>query len=66
MGFYALTALSVFAGFGLDCLFGDPLSAVHPVVLMGRLISFLEKKLRDRYPKTPHLLMMLSMSVIKS
>ena len=53
MGLYALTALSVFAGFGLDCLFGDPLSAAHPVVLMGKLISFLEKKLRDKYPKTP-------------
>ena len=53
MSLYALTALSVFAGFILDCLFGDPLSAAHPVVLMGKLISFLEKKLRDKYPKTP-------------
>ena len=53
MSLYALTALSIFTGFGLDCLFGDPLSAAHPVVLMGKLISFLEKKLRDRYPKTP-------------
>ena len=52
MSLYALTALSVFAGFGLDCLFGDPLSAAHPVVLIGKLISFLEKKLRDKYPKT--------------
>ena len=52
MGLYALTVLSVFAGFGLDCLFGDPLSAAHPVVLIGKLISFLEKKLRDKYPKT--------------
>ena len=53
MGLYALAALSVFAGFGLDCLFGDPLSAAHPVVLMGKLISFLEKKLRAAYPRTP-------------
>ena len=53
MSLYGLTALSVFAGFGLDCLLGDPLSAAHPVVLMGKLISFLEKKLRSRYPKTP-------------
>ena len=50
MSLYALTALSVFAGFGLDCLFGDPLSAAHPVVLMGKLISFFEKKLREKYP----------------
>ena len=53
MSLYALTVLSVFAGFILDCLFGDPLSAAHPVVLMGKLISLFEKKLRDKYPKTP-------------
>ena len=50
---YSLTALSVFAGFLLDCLLGDPLGAAHPVVLMGRLISVLEKKLRARCLKTP-------------
>jgi len=53
MSLYGLTALSVFAGFLLDCLLGDPLSAAHPVVLMGKLISFLEKRLRSRFPKTP-------------
>ena len=53
MSLYALTALSVFAGFILDCLLGDPLSAAHPVVLMGKLISHLENNLRARYPKTP-------------
>lgn len=53
MSLYGLTALSVFAGFGLDCLLGDPLSAAHPVVLMGKLISFLEKRLRARFSKTP-------------
>ena len=53
MGLYPLTALSIFAGFGLDCLLGDPLMGAHPVVLMGKLISFLEKKLRAHFPKTP-------------
>ena len=53
MSLYGLTALSVFAGFLLDCLLGDPLSAAHPVVLMGKLISFFEKRLRARFPKTP-------------
>ena len=33
------------AGAALDLLFGDPLSAAHPVVLMGRLISWLENRL---------------------
>ena len=53
MGLYGLTALSVFVGFILDCLLGDPLRRLHPVVLMGKLISFFEKQLRSRLPKTP-------------
>ena len=53
MSLYAITALSVFVGFGLDCLLGDPLGRTHPVVLMGKLISFLESQLRPRFPKTP-------------
>ena len=53
MSFYALTALSLFLGFALDCLLGDPLRRFHPVVLMGKLISFLERKLRSQFPKTP-------------
>ena len=41
-------------GFLLDFLFGDPefLTPIHPVVLMGRCISCLEKALRARFPKT--------------
>ena len=41
-------------GFLLDLLFGDPefLTQIHPVVLMGRAISRLEKALRARFPKT--------------
>ena len=53
MGLYALTAVSVFGGFLLDCLLGDPLSRAHPVVLMGKLISLLERRLRPRFPETP-------------
>ena len=53
MSLYGLTALSVFAGFLLDCLLGDPLSRAHPVVLMGKLISLLERRLRPRFPETP-------------
>ena len=36
----------------LDALFGDPAAIPHPVVLMGKAISFLEKKLRAAFPKT--------------
>ena len=39
--------------FLLDMLLGEPSFIVHPVVLMGRLISFLEKRLRALFPKTP-------------
>lgn len=29
--------------FAMDCVIGDPRSALHPVVLMGKLISFFER-----------------------
>ena len=40
-------------GFVLDALFGDPHWLPHPVVLIGKWISFLEKQLRRLFPKTP-------------
>lgn len=48
------TELAIAAGFALDLLIGDPeeLAKVHPVVLMGKCISFLEKKLRKMFPET--------------
>ena len=44
---------AVLGGFLLDALFGDPTWLPHPVVLMGRCISALEKHLRTALPKTP-------------
>ena len=38
-------AFSIFASFILDCVFGDPHVLPHPVRFMGKLISFLEKRL---------------------
>lgn len=40
-------------GFVLDVLFGDPAWIPHPVVLMGKLISWVEKTLRPWFPRTP-------------
>ena len=42
-------------GFLLDLLIGDPetLSGIHPVVLMGKAIRYLETFLRRLFPKTP-------------
>ena len=47
-----LTIPGLLLGFLLDCFLGDPHSIPHPVVLMGKLISFLEKGLRRLFPKT--------------
>ena len=63
--------LAAVCGFALDLLLGDPawLTPAHPVVLMGRAISALEKRLRALFPKTPQgeyragLLLALVMSV---
>ena len=44
---------AVLGGFVLDALFGDPPWLPHPVVLMGKAISALEKRLRARLPQTP-------------
>ena len=44
--------LAVVLGFAADLVFGDPEGAYHPICLIGRLISSLEKALRGRFPKT--------------
>ena len=44
---------AVLGGFLLDAVFGDPVWLLHPVVLMGRCIAALEKRLRAALPKTP-------------
>ena len=45
--------LSVALGFLLDLCFGDPVWLPHPVVLIGKSISRLEKFLRQKFPQTP-------------
>ncbi len=47
---WSLAALVI--GYVIDIIVGDPQSIPHPVVLIGKLISFLEKKLRAAFPKT--------------
>lgn len=47
---WSLAALCV--GFCLDLIIGDPHSIPHPVVFIGKLISFLERLLRKLFPKT--------------
>ena len=44
--------LLMLGGFILDGIFGDPAWLVHPVVIMGKAITALEKFLRKRWPNT--------------
>lgn len=47
------TELAILCGFLIDLMIGDPRWLVHPVVIMGKCISFLEKVLRKAFPNTP-------------
>ena len=49
-GIWSLAAICL--GFLIDAALGDPHRLPHPVVLMGKLISLLEKALRRLFPKT--------------
>ena len=47
------TLAAILAGFGVDCLLGDPIWILpHPVILIGKLISASEKVLRRSFPKS--------------
>ena len=48
---WSLAALVI--GFCIDLLVGDPHGFPHPVVLIGKCISVLERGLRYICPKTP-------------
>ncbi len=54
----ALYAAIPTAAFLLDTLLGDPRSSLHPVVLIGRLISFFEKKLYPAAEASPRSLLL--------
>ena len=47
-----LIALSTFTAFILDQIFGDPRNFPHPVVIIGKLISSMERFTRKVFPKT--------------
>ena len=46
------TLLAVVLGFLMDLCFGDPRWLYHPVCLIGKLISLLEKAIRRIFPKS--------------
>lgn len=47
-----MTILAVAAGFAADLAFGDPRWLPHPVVAMGRTITWAEGRLRGAFPQT--------------
>ncbi len=47
-----ITCYAILIGFLLDAIYGDPNGLPHPVVAMGKLISWLEKVLRKLFAKT--------------
>ncbi len=53
--FFLYVSIRPLLAFVLDAIFGEPrfLSYFHPVVLIGKLISFLEFPLRAVFPKNP-------------
>lgn len=47
-----ISVLPLFIGFCVDLILGDPYTIPHPVVLIGKLISGLERILRGLFPKS--------------
>ena len=43
---------ALLAGFLIDLIIGDPHGLIHPVILIGKQISFFEKLFRRIFPKT--------------
>ena len=48
MNFWRMNIAAMLVGFALDLLIGDPEGWPHPVILIGKYISFAEKRLRAR------------------
>ena len=48
MGFIEMNIAALMVGFLLDLIIGDPEGWTHPVIWIGKWISFMEKKLRKK------------------
>lgn len=48
MGFFQMNIAAMLVGLLLDCLIGDPEGWPHPVIWIGKYISFMERILRRR------------------
>ncbi len=52
MSYWMGSLIAVGIGFILDLIFGDPQTSWHPICLIGKLISAMEKFTRKLFPKT--------------
>ena len=48
MRFFEMNIAAMLVGFVLDLIIGDPEGWTHPVIWIGKWISFVEKRLRKR------------------
>jgi len=48
MSFFEMNIAAILAGFLLDLIIGDPEGWTHPVIWIGKWISFMEKRLRRK------------------
>ena len=48
MSFFEMNIAAMLVGFVLDLIIGDPEGWTHPVIWIGKWISFVEKRLRKR------------------
>lgn len=46
---YLICVLPMLIGFGIDCILGDPYSMPHPIRLIGKMISDMEKFVRRKF-----------------
>ena len=63
---YLIPALPLLIGFLLDSLIGDPYNFPHPIRLIGKLISYMEKNIRRRFHNLRLGGMVLAISVLSA
>ena len=64
MNFWRMNIAAMLVGLALDFLIGDPEGWPHPVILIGRYISFMEKRLRARGGNLRRAAVWLTMSTV--
>ena len=64
MGFVEMNIAALLVGFVLDLIIGDPVGWTHPVIWVGKWISFLEKKLRKRGGNLRRFALLLTASTV--